>query len=119
MYHLIDTASVYKNEGYIASSLKSISRQDIFITSKLGPKDHGSEKAQLAFEKTLHNLQTDYLDLYLIHWPGVQGLKVRIPVWNARWTCEKAIQFSNLAYCNFASCNFALSYTMVKLQWAK
>ena len=79
MYHLIDTASVYKNEGYIASSLKSISRQDIFITSKLGPKDHGSEKAQLAFEKTLHNLQTDYLDLYLIHWPGVQGLKVRIP----------------------------------------
>ena len=84
MYRLIDTASVYKNEGYIASSLKSISRQDIFITSKLGPKDHGSEKAQLAFEKTLHNLQTDYLDLYLIHWPGVQGLKVRIPFWNAR-----------------------------------
>ena len=78
-YRLIDTASVYRNEGLIAKSVsgwKTISREEIFLTSKLGPKDHGREKVKLAFEQTLRNLQTDYLDLYLIHWPGVQGLLV-------------------------------------------
>ena len=81
-YRLIDTASVYRNEGLIATSVsgwkKTISREEIFLTSKLGPKDHGREKAKLAFEQTLRNLQTDYLDLYLIHWPGVQGFLVSI-----------------------------------------
>ena len=78
-YRLIDTASVYRNESLIATSVsgwKTISREEIFLTSKLGPKDHGREKVKLAFEQTLRNLQTDYLDLYLIHWPGVQGLLV-------------------------------------------
>ena len=80
-YKHIDTASVYRNEGQICETLKklNVSRKDIFLTSKLGPKDHGSEKAKLAFEQTLKNLNTDYLDLYLIHWPGVQGLKVEDP----------------------------------------
>ena len=71
-YRLIDTASVYRNEAFIATTLnnqKAISRQDIFLTSKLGPKDHGCEKAKLAFKQSLQNLQTNYLDLYLIHWP--------------------------------------------------
>ena len=80
-YRLIDTASVYRNEGLIAKSVsgwKTISREEIFLTSKLGPKDQGREKAKLAFEQTLRNLQTDYLDLYLIHWPGVQGFLVSI-----------------------------------------
>ena len=79
-YRLIDTASVYRNEAFIATTLnnqKSFSRPDIFLTSKLGPKDHGCEKAKLAFKQSLQNLQTNYLDLYLIHWPGVQGLQVR------------------------------------------
>ena len=80
-YRHIDTAAVYRNEGQIAETLEKlqISRKDIFITSKLGPKDHGTEKAEKAFEQTLSNLKTDYLDLYLIHWPGVQGLKVEDP----------------------------------------
>ena len=80
-YRLIDTASVYRNESLIATSVsgwKTISREEIFLTSKLGPKDHGREKVKLAFEQTLRNLQTDYLDLYLIHWPGVQGFLVSI-----------------------------------------
>ena len=80
-YRHIDTASVYRNEGHIAETLQKlqIPRGDIFITSKLGPKDHGTEKAEKAFQQTLTNLKTDYLDLYLIHWPGVQGLKVEDP----------------------------------------
>ena len=77
-YKLIDTAAVYRNEEHIASTLKSlaIDRKSVFITSKLAPRDHGADKARAAFEKSLENLNTDYLDLYLIHWPGVQGLNV-------------------------------------------
>ena len=80
-YTLIDTASVYRNEALIANCIskrKTIAREELFLTSKLAPKDQGREKARLAFEQTLRNLQTDYLDLYLIHWPGVQGIRVII-----------------------------------------
>lgn len=78
-YKLIDTASVYRNESFIASALKNIDRKSLFITSKLAPKDQGLSKAKIAVEKSLENLQTDYLDLFLIHWPGASGLKVEDP----------------------------------------
>ncbi len=41
----------------------------------LDPRDQGEEKCRAAIEKSLHNLATDYIDLYLIHWPGTKGLK--------------------------------------------
>ncbi|ELU12828.1 hypothetical protein CAPTEDRAFT_167119 [Capitella teleta] len=50
-------------------------RSDLFITSKLGPKNQGRGKCREAFLKTLSDLQVSYLDLYLIHWPGAQGMK--------------------------------------------
>ncbi|KAK3592003.1 hypothetical protein CHS0354_031510 [Potamilus streckersoni] len=80
-YRSIDTAAVYRNECDIGTSLKlvlpqlDLTREDIFITSKLAPKDQGQGKCREACLKSLSNLQTDYLDLYLIHWPGVQGIK--------------------------------------------
>ncbi|GAB1603428.1 uncharacterized protein LOC115216695 [Argonauta hians] len=80
-YRSIDTASVYKNESDIGSCLPellakyNLKRQDIFITSKLGPNDQGSGKCREACLQSLSRLKTDYLDLYLIHWPGVQGCK--------------------------------------------
>lgn len=52
------------------------SHSDLFLTSKLAPSDQGSEPAVKAIERSLDNLQTDYLDLYLIHWPGVSKLEV-------------------------------------------
>jgi len=71
-YKLIDTASVYKNEMGIGNALKksSVPRKELFITSKLAPADHGYEETIRAFNESLKQLQTDYLDLYLIHWPG-------------------------------------------------
>ncbi|XP_069990802.1 glyoxal reductase isoform X4 [Penaeus vannamei] len=80
-YRAFDTAAVYRNETEIGDSLKQLlpefglERKDIFITSKLSPQDHGFEKSLQAFEWSLSNLQLTYLDLYLIHWPGVQKLK--------------------------------------------
>ncbi|MGV0827662.1 aldo/keto reductase [Empedobacter brevis] len=71
-YTHIDTAAVYKNEKEIGSVLKSenVDRSQLFITSKCWNSERGYEKALAAFEQTLADLQTDYLDLYLIHWPA-------------------------------------------------
>ena len=70
-YRHIDTASFYKNEKGIGKAVKEsgISRDEIFITSKVWIDDLGYERTKASFEQSLEALQTDYLDLYLIHWP--------------------------------------------------
>ena len=80
-YRSIDTASVYRNEREIGECLKELlpkyglKREDIFITSKLGPKEHGRGKCMEGCLKSIADLDCGYLDLFLIHWPGVQGKK--------------------------------------------
>lgn len=71
-YTHIDTAAIYKNEKEIGTVLKAenVDRSKLFITSKCWNTERGYEKAMAAFEQTLADLQTDYLDLYLIHWPA-------------------------------------------------
>ncbi|MFV0481796.1 MAG: aldo/keto reductase [Campylobacteraceae bacterium] len=70
-YRLIDTAAIYKNEEAVGRAIKrsGIKREELFITTKLWISDAGYEKAKIAFQKSLKNLQLDYLDLYLIHQP--------------------------------------------------
>lgn len=70
-YRLIDTAACYGNERAVGRAVKNsgIDRSEIFISSKVWIQDAGYEKTKKSFEKTLENLQTDYLDLYLIHMP--------------------------------------------------
>ncbi|MFX0094819.1 MAG: aldo/keto reductase [Candidatus Hodarchaeota archaeon] len=70
-YRHIDTAWVYSNEKRIGNAIKKsgIDREDIFITTKLWNSDHGHDKPLKAIDKSLKNLDLDYLDLYLIHWP--------------------------------------------------
>ena len=70
-YRLIDTAACYGNEKAIGNAIKKsqIPRKDIFISSKVWIQDAGYQKTKQSFVKTLENLQTDYLDLYLIHMP--------------------------------------------------
>ena len=85
-YRGIDTAEVYRNQCKIGQVLADnmhtmgVTRQDLFITSKLHPKDHGKEKCQVAVDKALRDLGTEYLDLFLLHWPGVQKLDVKDPL---------------------------------------
>lgn len=71
-YRHIDTAYFYKNEKSVGKAIRDsgIARGDIFITSKLWNDYHGYQSALDVFEETLENLGTDYLDLYLIHWPN-------------------------------------------------
>lgn len=70
-YRMIDTAACYGNEQAVGAAIQKsgISREKVFISSKVWIQDAGYEKTKASFEKTLSNLGTDYLDLYLIHMP--------------------------------------------------
>ena len=70
-YRFFDTASFYGTETFLAEALKQVGlpRNEVFITSKVWKAEMGYNETLEAFERTLKNLDTDYLDLYLIHWP--------------------------------------------------
>ncbi len=71
-YRHIDTAQGYGNESSVgkAAELSGIPRNEIFITSKLTNSMHGYDNTMSSFEQTLRELGTDYVDLFLIHWPN-------------------------------------------------
>ena len=73
-YRHFDCASVYGNEPQIGHSLRAIvdggiAREDLWVTSKLWNDKHGEADVIPSCEQSLRDLQLDYLDLYLIHWP--------------------------------------------------
>lgn len=71
-YRHIDTAAAYGNEESVGRAMKEsgVPRADLFLTTKLWNGMHGYENTKAAFEESLKKLGTDYLDLYLIHWPN-------------------------------------------------
>ena len=70
-YRLLDTARSYGNEQAVGSAIRKsgIDRKELFVTTKLWIEDASYDGAKSAFERSLNKLQTDYLDLYLIHQP--------------------------------------------------
>ncbi len=70
-YVHIDTAAIYGNERGVGKAIREsgIPRNKIFITSKVWNSDQGFQTTMKAFDESLDRLGTDYLDLYLIHWP--------------------------------------------------
>ena len=71
-YRHIDTAACYNNEPGVGEGIKSadVKREELFVTSKVWNTERGYDKTRRAFEKTLKDLDLEYLDLYLIHWPA-------------------------------------------------
>lgn len=70
-YRLLDTAAVYENEEHVGKAVREsgIPRKEIFLTSKVWKTNLGYEKTKKSFEESLERLQTEYLDLFLLHWP--------------------------------------------------
>lgn len=76
-YRSIDTAAGYRNETGVGAAIKEcgIPREELFITTKLANSDQGYESTLRAFEESRRKLDLDYIDLYLIHWPGKDKYK--------------------------------------------
>ena len=70
-YRLIDTAQAYRNEESVGKALKKcgVPREQMFITTKIWNSNQGYERAKASIDQSLHKLQTDYIDLLLIHQP--------------------------------------------------
>ncbi|WP_121823472.1 aldo/keto reductase [Halostella salina] len=69
-YAHVDTAEGYRNEDAVGDAIADYDREDVFLTSKVLPKNLGYESVLQSCEASLERLGTDYLDLYLIHWPN-------------------------------------------------
>ena len=107
-YRHIDTAFYYKNEQSVGIAIKKsgIDRKDLFITSKLWNEERGYESTMKAFEKTIKNLQLEYLDLYLIHWPASSSQfkdweQINVNTWRAMVELYKKRKIKAIGVSNF------------------
>lgn len=103
-YRSIDTAAIYGNEEGVGEGIRlgmkdaGISREDLFVTSKVWNSDLGYESTLAAYETSLKKLGLDYLDLYLIHWP-VEGKYKE--AWRALETIYKEGRVKAIGVSNF------------------
>lgn len=107
-YNHIDTAAVYGNEAHIGHALREagVDRSKLFITSKVWKTERGYQKTLRAFEKTINDLQVDYLDLYLIHWPASPNnyenwAELNAETWHAMEDLYKAGKIRAIGVSNF------------------
>jgi len=99
-YRSIDTAAGYHNEAGVGTAIKQsgIPREELFITTKLANSDQGYESTLRAFEESLRKLDLEYIDLYLIHWPGRDKYK---ETWRAFEKLQKDGYIRTIGVSNF------------------
>lgn len=110
-YRLLDTAKVYENEEDVGRAIResNIPREEFFITSKLDRNMLGYESAKSELENTLKRLGTDYIDLYLLHWPradyGTSDFddwkRLDIESWKALEEMQKEGKIRSIGVSNF------------------
>ncbi len=101
-YRHIDTAKIYGNEKEIGQVLKKTpyARNEIFVTTKLWPSDHGRERPLAAIDESLENLSLKYVDLYLVHWPS-HSEKMRKDTWKAMEDIYKSKKAKAIGVSNY------------------
>ena len=110
-YRLIDGAAIYGNEVAVGKGIKAalaagVSRSDLFLTSKVWISSMGYQKTMDAFFKTLNDLDVDYLDLYLIHWPCSPTVRedwseVNLATWKAMVELYEEGHIKSIGVSNF------------------
>lgn len=101
-YRLIDTATIYNNESGVGKAIaqSNISREDLFITTKVWNTHHGYDKTLLAFEESMERLKVDYVDLYLVHWPAPR-FDAYVETYKALEQLYKSGRTKAIGVCNF------------------
>jgi diketogulonate reductase-like aldo/keto reductase len=81
-YRSIDTASLYGNEVGVGEAMRasSVPRKDVFLATKVWNDEQGYAETRAALRRSLERLGTDYVDLYLVHWPSRKTME---PTWRA------------------------------------
>lgn len=99
-YRHIDTAKAYQNEDQVARAVREsgVPREDIFITTKLPPDDAGNEQAVI--DESLAKLQTDYVDLWLVHWPP--NGEARPDTWRELIAAQQAGKARDIGVSNYS-----------------
>ncbi|MEI6816737.1 MAG: aldo/keto reductase, partial [Bacteroidota bacterium] len=109
-YRHIDTASIYGNEREVGAAIRTsnISRDDLFVTTKVWNDAQGYQSALKAFDVSLQLLNMDYVDLYLIHWPfngwganKVYDINLRKETWKALETIYASGRAKAIGVCNY------------------
>jgi len=120
-YRSIDTAKVYGNEEQVGQGIKEglestgLNREDIFVTSKLFFEDFGRENVARAYETSIQKLGLDYLDLYLVHWPGTNEA-VMIDTWKGMEDLYKDNRVKNIGVSNFNPDHFEALLAQVSIK---
>lgn len=107
-YRLIDTAAAYSNEISLSKVIAEvgISRNELIITDKVWNTSRGYEAVQDACKRSLKKLKTDYIDLYLIHWPASMKMyadwkEINAETWRGMEALLKAGLVRAIGVCNF------------------
>lgn len=116
-YRLFDTAQMYKNEKSLGLALQelNIHRDKLFLISKVDNENQWYEQTEKSFYESMNNLQTDYLDSFLIHWPGQNKERI-LSTWKALEDLYEKGKVKSIGVCNFevAQLDFLLSNCRIK-----
>jgi 2,5-diketo-D-gluconate reductase A len=99
-YRHLDTATMYRNEDEVGQALRDsgIDRAEVFLTTKIRPSDAGRVGAVL--QASLRALSTDYLDLWLVHWPPARTADSQ-QLWHELVACQAAGQVRDIGVSNY------------------